>query len=136
MKQEMTAIIKKDLQSIISNRRMFFVLLVVPIVLTVFMPTVFVVTIRFAPEEGREFAKILEMLPMAEQTLAGNLAFPGLLLNYVLPVFFLIIPIMAATVMAASSFVGEREKHTLETLLYCPLSLKQIFRSNPCMSSG
>ena len=54
MKQEMIAIIKKDLQSIISNRRMFFVLLVVPIVLTVFMPTVFVVTIRFAPEEGRK----------------------------------------------------------------------------------
>ncbi len=129
MKQEMIAIIKKDLQSIISNRRMFFVLLVVPIVLTVFMPTVFILTIRFAPEENREFAKILEMLPVAEQTLAGNLAFLGLLLNYVLPVFFLIIPIMAATVMAASSFVGEREKRTLETLLYCPLSLKQIFRS-------
>jgi len=29
--------------------------------------------------------------------------------------------------MAASSFVGEKEKRTLETLLYCPLSLKQIF---------
>ena len=39
------------------------------------------------------------------------------------------IPIMTASIMAASSFVGEKEKHTLETLLYCPLSLKQIFRS-------
>ena len=31
--------------------------------------------------------------------------------------------------MAASSFVGEKEKHTLETLFYAPLSLDQIFRS-------
>ena len=53
----------------------------------------------------------------------------GLIFNHLLPVFFLIIPIMAASVMSASSFVGEKEKHTLETLLYCPLSLKQIFQA-------
>ena len=34
---------------------------------------------------------------------------------------------MAASVTAASAFAGEKEKHTLETLLCCPLSLKQIF---------
>ena len=39
------------------------------------------------------------------------------------------IPIMTASVMAASAFVGEKEKHTLETLLYCPLSVKEIFRA-------
>lgn len=31
--------------------------------------------------------------------------------------------------MAASSFVGEKEKHTLETLLYSPLSQGQLFQS-------
>ena len=31
--------------------------------------------------------------------------------------------------MAASAFVGEKERHTLETLLYCPLTLKQIFQA-------
>ena len=36
--------------------------------------------------------------------------------------------------MAASSFVGEKEKHTLETLLYCPMSVKQIFRSKVAAS--
>lgn len=36
---------------------------------------------------------------------------------------------MASSVMAASSFVGEKEKHTLETLLYSPLSLGQLFQS-------
>lgn len=129
MKQEMTAIIRKDLRSIVSNRRMFLVLLIVPIVLTVFVPTVFLLTIHFAPEESGDLEKLLELLPLSEQAQAGSRALPGLLLNYILPVFFLIIPIMAATVMSAGSFVGEREKRTLETLLYCPLSLKQIFRA-------
>ena len=43
--------------------------------------------------------------------------------------FSLIVPIMASSVMTASSFVGEKEKHTLETLLYSPLSLRQLFQS-------
>ena len=53
----------------------------------------------------------------------------NLLLNYVLPLFFLIIPVMTASVMASASFVGGQEKHTLETLLYGPLSLRQVFRA-------
>ena len=43
--------------------------------------------------------------------------------------FFLMIPIMTASIMAASAFVGEKERHTLETLLYCPLTLRQIFQA-------
>ncbi len=45
----------------------------------------------------------------------------------ILPVFFMIIPVMAASIMSASAFVGEKEKHTLETLLYCRLSVKQAY---------
>ena len=52
-----------------------------------------------------------------------------LALNNIMPVFLLIIPVMTSSIMAASSFVGEKEKHTLETLLYSPLSLKQIFQA-------
>ena len=53
----------------------------------------------------------------------------GMIFNNILPAFFLMIPIMAASIMAASAFVGEKEKYTLETLLYCPLSVKEIFRA-------
>ncbi len=53
----------------------------------------------------------------------------SMFINNILPIFFLIIPIMAASVMAAGSFVGEKEKRTLETLFYSPLSLKQIFNA-------
>ncbi|HIW21560.1 MAG TPA: ABC transporter permease subunit [Candidatus Dorea intestinavium] len=34
-----------------------------------------------------------------------------------------------ASIMAAGSFVGEKEKRTLETLLYSPLSITKIFQA-------
>ena len=129
MKEALRAIIKKDLKGITANKRLFSTLLIVPLVLTIVMPTIFILVIHFVPEETDDFQQLLKMLPMAKQTGDFSLTVISLILNYILPVFFLMIPIMTASIMAASSFVGEKEKHTLETLLYCPLTLKQIFRS-------
>ena len=56
------------------------------------------------------------------------------MMNYVMPLFFLMIPIMASSIMAGSSFVGEKEKHTLETLLYSPLAVKDVFRAKVAAS--
>ncbi len=129
MNTQMAAIIKKDMQSITSNKRMFATLLIVPIVLTIFLPSVFILTLFFVPEEGEELLQLLETLPLPLQSGSSLQSMILLMLNFILPGFFLMIPIMASSVMSAASFVGEKEKRTLETLLYCPLSLKQIFRS-------
>lgn len=129
MKNQILAIVKKDIRGITSNHRMFTALLAVPIVLTVLMPTLYILIMRFAPTESPDFQKLLAMLPLAEQNEDTFKNMLRLLLNYMLPTFFMLIPIMAASVMAACSFVGEKEKRTLETLLYSPLSLKQIFRA-------
>lgn len=129
MNTQMAAIIKKDMQSITSNKRMFATLLIVPIVLTIFLPSVFILTFYFVPEEGKELLQLLETLPLPLQGGSSLRNMILLMLNFILPGFFLMIPIMASSVMSAASFVGEKEKRTLETLLYCPLSLKQIFRS-------
>lgn len=69
------------------------------------------------------------MLPAPNGEYSQQQQIFSLILNQIMPSFFLIIPIMASSVMAASSFVGEKEKHTLETLLYSPLSLGQLFQS-------
>ena len=100
------ALIKKDIRGITSNKQIFAVLLIVPLVLTIVLPSIFVLVLTQAPDAASDFQKLLDMMP-----------------------FFLIVPIMASSVMAASSFVGEKEKHTLETLLYSPLSLRQLFQS-------
>ncbi len=128
MKKAMLAIIKKDFRGVTANRRLFSAILIVPVILTIILPSIFVFLIHFAPDDP-DIQSLLDMLPQVLQSESLELTVTALILNYILPVFFLMIPIMTASIMAASSFVGEKEKHTLETLLYCPLSLKQIFRA-------
>lgn len=123
------ALIKKDIRGITSNKQIFAVLLIVPLVLTIVLPSIFVFVISFAPDAASDFQKLLDMLPVPDGEYSQQQRILGLILNNIMPPFFLIVPIMASSVMAASSFVGEKEKHTLETLLYSPLSLRQLFQS-------
>ena len=123
------ALIKKDMRNVTSNKQVFAVLLIVPIVLTIALPSIFVFVISFAPDAASDFQKLLDMLPAPNRECSQQQQIFGLILNQIMPSFFLIIPIMASSVMAASSFVGEKEKHTLETLLYSPLSLGHLFQS-------
>ena len=117
------------MRSVTSNKQVFTVLLIVPIVLTIALPSIFVFVISFAPDAASDFRKLLDMLPAPDGEYSQQQQIFSLILNQIMPSFFLIIPIMASSVMAASSFVGEKEKHTLETLLYSPLSLGQLFQS-------
>ncbi len=128
MKSAMLAIIKKDFRGVTTNKNLFTALLVVPLVLTIILPSVFVLLIHFAPDDP-DIQKLVDLLPQEAQGESFELTVVRLILNFILPAFFLMIPIMTASIMAASSFVGEKERHTLETLLYCPLTVKQIFRS-------
>ena len=123
------ALIKKDIQSITSNKQVLAVLLIVPLVLTIALPSIYVFVLSFSPDAASDFQKLLDMLPDTNGESGQQQLIFGLILNQIMPSFFMIIPIMASSVMAASSFVGEKEKHTLETLLYSPLSMKQLFQS-------
>lgn len=105
------------------------VMLMVPLALTIVLPSIFVFVTVLVPESASDFQKLLDMLPVPAGEHNQQQMILGLVLNKIMPAFFLIIPIMASSVMAASSFVGEKEKHTLETLFYSPLSLKQLFQS-------
>ena len=129
MNSAMFAIIKKDFRGVTANRRLFSAILIVPIILTIVLPSIFVITIHFAPDDP-DITEIIKLLPQSAYLGSLELTVTRLILNYILPIFFLMIPIMTASIMAASAFVGEKERHTLETLLYCPLTLKQIFILN------
>ncbi len=128
MNAQQLALVKKDIRSVTANKRVLTAMLVVPIALTIVLPSVFVIGSILAPETISDFQVLLDMLPATVEGSKQELIL-GLLLNKIMPIFFLMIPIMVSSVMAASSFVGEKEKRTLETLLYSPLSLKQLFQS-------
>lgn len=129
MNTKQLALIKKDISSVTSNKQVFSVMLIVPLALTIILPSILVLATTLAPDAADDFKKLLELLPITGQTNSQEQMILGLILNKIMPIFFLIIPIMASSIMAASSFVGEKEKRTLETLLYSPLSLKQLFQS-------
>ena len=126
MNYAMLALIKKDFSGITSNRRLMLPVVLVPLILTVLLPSVFLLAIQFAPEDP-DILKMLELLPAEMRSDSVTQTAAGMILNYIMPAFFLMIPIMTSSIMAAGSFVGEKEKHTLETLLCCPLTLRQIF---------
>ncbi len=48
-------------------------------------------------------------------------------LGYMFAPMFLIVPLMFSTTIAAESFAGEKERKTLEALLYQPISDKELF---------
>ena len=119
---------KKDLKNILSDKRMFSAILMVPLIMTVVLPAIFMVAVYF----GSDDPDLQQMLALLPQHTAGydiRPAASAMIFNNIMPILFFIIPVMTASVMAASSFVGEKEKHTLETLLYCPLSVRQIFQA-------
>ena len=123
------AVIRKDVRGITSNKQVLTVMLVVPLVLSIIAPSAIVLAAVLAPETVSELQTLLDMLPAAGMGSNQQQAIFDLVLNNIMPAFFLLIPLMASSVMAASSFVGEKEKRTLETLLYSPLSLRQLFRA-------
>ena len=57
----MGAIIKKDLRGITANKRLFSSILIVPLVLTIIFPSIFILVIHFVPEETDDFQKLLEI---------------------------------------------------------------------------
>ena len=96
------------MRSVTSNKQVFTVLLIVPIVLTIALPSIFVFVISFAPDAASDFQKLLDMLPAPNGEYSQQQQIFSLILNQIMPSFFLIIPIMASSVMAASSFVSPR----------------------------
>src|SRR5690606_13826066 len=49
------------------------------------------------------------------------------LFEYQFASFFLIVPLMVCAVIAADSFAGEKERKTLEALLYTPTSDRELY---------
>lgn len=135
MNRKMKAIIRKDIRSIIDNKRYLWTLLLLPIFLGVIFPSIFVVLVKLAPTDMNDMDALIRLLPqnLSEAEILDALL--DMILNQTIPIFFMLIPIMCASVMAASSFVGEKEKRTLETLLYSPLSLRDIFKAKVLAST-
>jgi ABC-type Na+ efflux pump permease subunit len=128
------AIAIKDLKEVRQNRMAWMPALIVPLIFAVALPLVFLAIPRaFA---GGDFmsGELDDLMGMVSPALAEQLEglnpeqmVTVLLLGYLLAPMFLIMPLMFAGIVGAESFVGEKERKTLEALLYSPASDQELF---------
>lgn len=124
------AIVKKDFGEVWDTKMARNTLILVPALLMLVLPVLFLIMIYFIPEAQINGAdKMMQLLPADAKGYTVKQAMFYYLTNLLGPMFFLMIPLMGSSVSAACSFVGEKERGTMETLLLTPLNVRQIFRA-------
>ncbi len=131
------AIARKDIRAITANMQVWLPMLILPVFLGVVLPIVLVLAFQFgmdaASEDLKPILRMLEMLPAgglreaidAYATLNHKVVYVAA--NYMLTPFFMLVPLMTASVVSADSFAGEKERGTLETLLFAPVDMLSLF---------
>ena len=131
------AVARKDIRAVTANLQVWLPMVLVPLILGVAVPLGMVLAFRYGAEgvgcrrpypdrlggatARRGPGRRLVSLP----DLSRRLIYVGA--NYLLAPFFLMIPLMAASVISADSFAGEKERGTLETLLFAPVDMVSLF---------
>lgn len=124
----MWAVTMKDLRETFSTAQLVGPLVVVPLVIVIGYPIAFLEALRTTPGAVDGLSGFIggfaaSALP-AGLTSAGRAAYIAVV--YLFAGFFLLIPVMFSTVIAANSFAGEKERRTLEGLLYTPVSDSEL----------
>ena len=119
------AVIRKDLSVVLRSKAILLPLILLPVILLMIIPIVFggIATVPFSEGDAAELESILPP-GMSEDFagLTGGEMWMTYALVYMMAPLYLIIPLMVASVIAADSFVGERERKTLEALLHTPIT--------------
>ena len=125
------AIVVRDLRLVARAKAVMVPLIVVPVMFFVLFPALAVIGVRAGGEAIEELRPLVEILPAEITRTLG----PGplerqilvYLLEYQFATFFLIVPLMVCSVIAADSFAGEKERRTLEALLYSPTTDRELY---------
>lgn len=127
-------VFKKDWVEVRRNWQVILPIVVVPLMISVFLPVVLTLIPSLAPEQEVSldgFQELMQNLPShIQERLAGMTV--SQVMIYVMAVyffapFFLLIPLMASSVIASDSFAGEKERKTIEALLATPISDGELF---------
>jgi len=131
------AIAKKDLLEVRQNRAAWLPMMIVPIIFVILIPLAIILIPQHTTLPMEDFVNdpdlqtfLAKMPESMAAVLKGKDELQGtliLLLGYMFAPMFLIFPMMFSTIVASESFAGERERKTLEALLYTPASDRELF---------
>jgi ABC-type Na+ efflux pump permease subunit len=118
------AIAAKDLRESAGSSQVLAPVVIVPLVFVVLYPVGLLVGLRYM--SSADVRSLFEKIPVDFIPAITGLSAEGkaayVATAFLFSAFFLIIPTMMATILAANSFAGEKERHTLEGMLYTPVS--------------
>jgi ABC-2 type transport system permease protein len=121
----------KDLRELVTNRIVVLPMIIVPAVLCVALPLVLLVVGLKSDILLIQAAQLIEGVLHAYPVPAEFVTVPErvlyVFLNYTMLGLFMVIPIMVSSIIAAHAIAGEKERRTLETLLYTPITNRQFF---------
>ena len=120
-------LISKEVRGVVRSQGFFTNYLLVPLIMSLIIPVGIVVAIGVFGVEITDFEDMFTMLAVTIPAYGAELVVIEMVMDFMMPMLFLMIPPLIVVAMAASSFTGEKERRTLETLLYTPMNLKQIF---------
>lgn len=119
------AVMRKDLLEVVGTGQVLLPMIIVPLVFVVILPAAMILGSQGLLGDP-DIARMIEGLPpvIGEQLVDfdDRQTVVYILTVFVFASFFLIIPIMVSTIIAANSFAGEKERKTLEGLLYTPIT--------------
>ncbi|MEH7443840.1 ABC transporter permease subunit [Bacillus sp. JJ1122] len=130
-------IASKDIKAITSSVQVWLGLILLPVIFSVILPLAFILVIKYLPLTSPEFTDMVDnVLKGLQDTKAGEFisSLPSMkhqiifvVINYMFGSIFLLIPTLNAMMIALHSFVGEKERRTMETLLFSPITVKDLF---------
>jgi ABC-2 type transport system permease protein len=127
------AIARKDLKVVSQNKNIITPIIIITVVFFIILPLGIGLGFTFFPELANKLttteAYLVKMPASMQQEFARYTTvqkFIVFALEYLLLPFFLILPLMVASMIAADSFAGEKERKTLEALLYTPTTDREL----------
>lgn len=134
MTQKAMLVFRKDWREISRNWQVILPIFVIPFMFSILLPALVVVIPSQASMPGSSLSGFDAMIGNLPGNVKDELA--GMtdqqILVYVMSLyffapFFLIIPLMASSVIASDSFAGEKERKTIEALLAMPMTDSDLF---------
>lgn len=127
----------KDLRIALRNKGVLLPIIIVPLLMMILMPALMIFLPLYLEPMGtggelrQEMGAFFTNMPAELRGLFAGLndqqtwlVFSSM---FMFAPLFLIIPLMVSSVIGADSFAGEKERKTLEALLYTPLTTTELF---------
>ncbi|HSP48456.1 MAG TPA: ABC transporter permease subunit [Clostridiaceae bacterium] len=127
MNAAQNAVIRKDIREIMSSKQTLIPMIILPVIFTVVLPIGLLFGAQFGMEGVNGMDQLIEIFGEMFGTYDDSQLLIEIAMNYMFPIFFLLIPVMTSSIIGAGSFIGEKERKTMESLLYTPISIKELF---------